>query len=94
VPVPVSALAAPQRKLLVLAGAPQPELKYLRRWAVDAGLSLRTRIATGGGLVLGDAPPVLDADTLDSFDAMILDERALASLSARERDAVAERNRA
>jgi len=90
VPVPVSAIAAAQPKLLVLAGAPQPELKYLRRWAIDAGLALRTRIATGAGLSVGDAPTVLDAATLDGFDLVVLDDRALAALPMRERDALGE----
>lgn len=88
VPVPVVAAAAPPLKLLVLAGAPQPELKYLRRWALDAGLSLQTRIATGGGLFLGEAPAVLDATTLDGLDLVVLDDRALAGLPARERAAL------
>jgi len=90
VPVPVNAIAAAQPKLLVLAGAPQPELKYLRRWAIDAGLALRTRIATGAGLSVGDAPALLDAATLDGFDLVVLDDRALAALPAREREAMGE----
>jgi hypothetical protein len=87
-PVPVSALAAPPLKLLVLAGAPQPEVKYLRRWAIDAGLSLRTRIATGAGLGLGDAPARLDAATLDGVDLVVLDERSLSALPQGERQAL------
>lgn len=80
-PVPVSVAKIAPIKLWVLAGAPQPELKYLRRWAHDAGLSLQTQIAVGGGLQLGDAPRALDAATLDSFDLVLIDERALAGLT-------------
>ncbi|WP_115552456.1 carboxypeptidase regulatory-like domain-containing protein [Xanthomonas arboricola] len=86
--VPVSVVESPAANLWIIAGAPQPELKYLRRWAHDAGLDLHTQIATGGGMQLGDAPRALDAATLDRSDLLILDERALASLSRLQRDAV------
>ena len=60
-PLPLRIDAPPQPRVLALAGAPTPELKYLRRWAIDAGIALQTRISTGGGLMLGDPPVVLDA---------------------------------
>jgi len=75
-------------RVWILAGAPQPEWKFLRRWAADAGLSLHTQIAAGGGLQLGDAPLPLDAATLDRFDLLWLDDRALAALSRAQREAV------
>ncbi|WP_223121568.1 hypothetical protein, partial [Pseudomonas viridiflava] len=37
VQVPVLITAVPSARVLLLAGAPQPDLKYLRRWASDAG---------------------------------------------------------
>ncbi|MEQ8036268.1 carboxypeptidase regulatory-like domain-containing protein [Xanthomonas sp. WHRI 6106] len=83
--VPVSTVDTPAAALWILAGAPQPELKYLRRWAHDAGLQLHTQIATGGGAQLGDAPRVLDASTLDRTDLLVIDERALAALSRAQR---------
>lgn len=86
--LPVSVVAPPALDVWILAGAPQPEWKYLRRWAADAGLSLHTQIAVGGGLQLGDAPLPLDAATLDRFDLLWLDERALATLSRAQRDAI------
>jgi len=87
-PLPLHVARPAALKLWILAGAPQPEWKYLRRWAADAGLSLHTQIAVGEGLQLGDAPLPLDAATLDGFDLLWLDERALASLSRGQRQAI------
>lgn len=81
-------------RLLVLAGGPGPELKYLRRWAVDAGLDLHTVIDVGGGVQLGDRPLPVNAATLAEFDLLLLDERAWRQLGpagrSRLRDAVRE----
>lgn len=75
-------------RLLLLAGAPNPEVKYLRRWASDAGLPLHSRVALGAGAVLGDAPLPFDAGTLARFDVAILDERAWTGLDADRRQAL------
>lgn len=88
VEVPVWTAADPAPRLLFLAGAPGPEMKYLRRWANDAGLSLHTQISVGGGVELGDAPMVLNAASLQRFDLAILDERSWAALGASERAAL------
>jgi hypothetical protein len=50
--VPVWTATDTAPRLLLLAGAPSPEVKYLRRWANDAGLSLHTQISVGGGMAL------------------------------------------
>lgn len=83
-------VVAPARRLrvLVLAGAPDPELKYLRRWARDAGLRLEARIELGAGMRIGDAPPGLDAKTLDALDLLVLDQRSWAALGAGQRAAL------
>lgn len=68
---------APSRpRLLLLSGGPGPELKYLRRWAVDAGLTQHSVIELGGGVQLGDRPLPINAATLADFDLVVLDERA------------------
>lgn len=86
VPVLVQSLPAP--RVLVLAGAPGPEVKYLRRWARDAGLPMHTQIAVGGGVQLGDSPLALNAATLGRFDVAIVDERVLSSLGEVQRGAL------
>jgi hypothetical protein len=88
VEVPVWTAADPAPRLLLLAGAPSPEVKYLRRWASDAGLSLHTQISVGGGIELGDTPIALNAASLQRFDLAILDERSWAALGANERAAL------
>jgi hypothetical protein len=88
VQVPLWTRAEAQPRVLLLAGAPSPELKYLRRWAADAGIALHTQISVGGGMQLGDAPLRLDAATLQRFDLVVLDERSWAALGANERAAL------
>lgn len=86
VPV-VTADDAPPRVLL-LAGAPGPEPKFLRRWAADAGLELHAQLPTGGGVELGDDPLPINASTLRRFDLAILDDRSWGSLAPGERGAL------
>ena len=83
-PLPLRIDAPPQPRVLVLSGAPSAELKYLRRWATDAGIALHTRINTGAGLMLGDAPVALDAASLRRFDVVVLDIRSLRVLGGGE----------
>jgi hypothetical protein len=73
IPLAVDSPAA--TRVLVLAGAPDAELKYLRRWAVDSGVRMTAQIQLGGGVQLGDPPIAFNAATLKGFDAVILDER-------------------
>ncbi len=86
--VPVVTTPAEPVRLLLLAGAPGPEVKYLRRWASEAGLTVRVEIATGAGLQLGDAPLPLTAATLRGFDLVIADDRSWTALAADQRAAV------
>ena len=75
-------------RVLMLAGAPNPELKYLRRWATDAGLSLDTRISLGAGMQIGDAPVAFEATSLDKLDLVVLDQRAWQGLGTARRAAL------
>ena len=85
VAVPLQVLPGVALRVLVLAGGPSPELKYLRRWALDAGASLHTQIALGAGLTIGDAAVPIDAATLRGFDLVVLDERAWRELGTSRR---------
>jgi hypothetical protein len=80
VPLPIDVQQPAPLRLLVVAGAPNPELKYLRRWAKDAGIQLHTQIDAGNGIQLGDAPLPLTAATFEKFDALLLDARSLQAL--------------
>lgn len=88
--VPLSIAADPAPRVLLLAGAPNPELKYLRRWIADAGMQAHAQISVGGGLQLGDAPLPLNAATFERFDLVVLDDRAWAALGENQRSALIE----
>lgn len=85
VTVPLAARAGTSMSILLLAGAPDADLKYLRRWAVDAGLRLDSRIALTRGVALTEGRPVFDAAALRGADLVILDERSWAALDARRK---------
>lgn len=88
VPVPQQTLPAAPLRLLVRASAPGPELKYLRRWAADAGIRVQVQADTGAGLSIGDGAVAIDAASLTRSDLLLLDERSLAALSAGQLAAV------
>lgn len=88
VEVPLVVTPARALRVLVLAGAPNPELKYLRRWALDAGMKLDARIELGAGLQLGAARAGPGADALDELDLLVVDERSWASLGSRQRSTI------
>ena len=74
--VPVEVFAPIPARVLVLAGAPDAEVKYLRRWALDSGVRMAAQIQAGAGLQVGDAPVAFDSASLKRFDAVVADERA------------------
>ncbi|HEX8472127.1 MAG TPA: hypothetical protein VF633_13535 [Brevundimonas sp.] len=82
-PVRIQADSAP--RLLILAGAPGPEVKYLRRWATDAGFSVNTQMSAGAGIQLGDPAIAVNGATLRQFDVAVIDDRSWSGLGgARE----------
>ncbi len=86
-PLPINAVVAKPARALLLAAVPTPELKYLRRWAADAGIDLDSRIGLAPGLVQGKAGFALDIAELDQLDFVVVDERSW-PLIARQRDAL------
>jgi hypothetical protein len=72
-------------KVLLWSGAPSAETKYLRRWALDAGMALTTQIGLSPGVQLRMVPVTLDAASLERFDLLILDERAWSELPSADR---------
>jgi hypothetical protein len=94
VEVPLLTVAGTPLRLRVLSGAPSPELKYLRRWALDAGVQLQSELALRPGVrVLRSAAP-LSADALQELEVVILDERAWQSLGTAGRDTLVDALRA
>lgn len=78
--VPVRVEAGAALRLMLLSGGPDPDLKYLQRWALDAGhqVSARTLLSRGIAQQRGEAG--LDAATLAQTDLLIVDERAWSQL--------------
>jgi len=85
---PVAVLPGDTLRVLVLAGAPDPELKYLRRWAVDAGVDLASRIVLSDGVAIQDGAAALGADALAKTDLVMVDERAWKNLDAGAKQAL------
>jgi hypothetical protein len=87
--IPVETRAQRQPRVLVLAGAPSAETKYLRRWAQDAGIALSLDIDVGGGVALGDPPMPVTGASLAEIDLVVVDDRRWESLSSGARAALA-----
>lgn len=87
VAVPVETLVQPQPRVLVLAGAPGAETKFLARWAQDAGIDLDEDIDLGAGVRVGDAAPITAA-ALGDTDLVVIDDRRWATLGTGQRAAL------
>lgn len=87
--IPVETLVQTLPRVLVLAGAPGAETKYLKRWAEDSGIELTLDIDLGGGVRLGDAPVPLNAATLARLDLVVIDDRRWEGLDGGRRAALA-----
>lgn len=91
VDIHVDARSPPPLRVLLLASAPSPELKYLRRWALDAGVDIASRIDVAPGLGTRRGESRLDAATLAGIDLLVLDERSWPQAEAQRtllRDAI------
>jgi len=84
--VPLVAREGAALHVLLFAGAPDAQLKYLRRWAADAGLALDSRIGLSEGVALTEGAARLDAASLARADLVVVDERVWAALDATQKD--------
>ena len=83
IPLALDARIGAPLRLLIAAAVPSAELKYLRRWATDAGQVVDSRIGLSEGISLGDAgKPLVDAASLAASDLLITDERSWATFDA------------
>ncbi len=86
--VPIQVLPIVPARLLLRSGGPDPELKFLRRWAADNGATLQASIDLGAGVQAGDPPFALDTRTLAGADVLILDDRSWNGLGRASRATV------
>jgi hypothetical protein len=68
-------------RVLSLSGGPNPELKYLRRWAMDAGVELQSQINLSVGVQLNNNAITINSTRLGETDLLILDERAWGAMN-------------
>lgn len=83
--VPIQTRDEVQPRIYVLAGAPEAETKFLRRWAGDAGIDLTVDIDVGAGVQLGDGRLALTRASLAEVDLVVMDDRRWEGLSAADR---------
>lgn len=76
--VPVWIAPAVPPRVLLLAGAPNPETRALRRWLEDAGAQVQARVSLGAGVQLGAV--ALDEASLAAADLLLVDARAWTDL--------------
>lgn len=90
--VPLDVQGGAALTVIVRAGTPDPEFKYWRRWATDAGIRVRMAAGLAPGVDVRDGDASLTPQALAEADLLIIDERAWGRLSADEvaavRDAV------
>ncbi|MBL8300988.1 MAG: hypothetical protein JNN30_21815 [Rhodanobacteraceae bacterium] len=83
--VPISVRDGVALNLLLLAGGPNADLKYLQRWALDAGHAVDARISLSRGVVQQRGEASLAEAALAATDAIIIDERAWSQLDTAAR---------
>lgn len=89
--VPIEIESAPPLRLALHTAAPNPESKYLRRWALDAGLALDSRQPLRPGLTLSSGAasttPRNRAEDWAQTDLLIIEDRVWRSWRPTERAA-------
>jgi hypothetical protein len=83
-PLPLSPAPARPLRALLLAATPSPEIKFLRRWALDAGIALDARIAAAPGLAMRRGNDALSGERLEELDLLLVDLRSWRQLGARQ----------
>jgi hypothetical protein len=86
--VPVNSIQAPAIKILSLSGGPNPDLKYLHRWASDAGIELDSQVSLSAGISMRTAPVAINSASLKKLDLLMFDERAWTAMNRSSQQAV------
>lgn len=86
--VPIAVREPQPMRMRNLSGGPNAEVKALRRWAVDAGADLDSRIALGPGMAFQTEQAAITPAGLRDTDWLIVDERAWDALTTTEKRTV------
>lgn len=70
---------------VLLAGGADPETKYLRRWIMDSGSTLASRISLSRGIEQRQNDADLNAQALQAADLLVMDERVWVALPAAQK---------
>ena len=85
--VPVETRDPAEVRMMLLAGAPGPEVRQLRRWAETADLDVSLQVDLGAGVRLGGVAPLTPA-ALGEIDLLVIDDRRWQGLPAASRSAI------
>jgi hypothetical protein len=88
VKLPLNIVQGQALKVLSLSGGPNPELKYLRRWAIDVGVQLQSQINLSPGVQMSNASITINSASLREVDLLILDERIWATMNHNSKQAM------
>lgn len=83
-PLPLRPSSSRRLRALLLAATPSPEIKFLRRWALDAGVNMDARIGAAPGLAVRRGNDALSAERLAELDLLAIDLRSWRQLGARQ----------
>ena len=83
--VPVLVRPADPLRLMLWSESPNPESKYLRRWALDAGLQLSSRMNLRPRMSMAQGEPALGDANLARTDLVIIEDRGWMGLSQQQR---------
>jgi len=86
--LPLNIVQEKPLRVLSMSGGPNPELKYLRRWALDTGVELQSQVNLSVGVQMNNAAISLTANSLKDTDLLILDERAWATMNRGSKQSV------
>lgn len=86
--VPLRVIPGETLHVLLRAGAPDPEFKYWRRWARDAGLDVQATAMLSEAVEAADRPVAFTPAALAAADLVIIDERAWRALEPAEKAAL------
>lgn len=87
VSIAVAQRFSPPLRLSILASASNPEWKYLRRWARDAGADLRTQLQLSPAVLIGERL-ALTPEALTDTELLLADERSWRRLDQADRQRV------
>ncbi len=88
VKIPLNIVQEKPLRVLSLSGGPNPELKYLRRWALDAGVELQSQVNLSVGVQMNNAAISINSASLRDLDLLLLDERAWSGMNRGSKQAV------